>query len=77
MQTEPKNRGTLVGSLDGIRSARLSGGVGFAWNVGRTIGLITGGGLSSPPCGDCVKTLVDLFCKGNMPGGWKPWGINV
>jgi hypothetical protein len=41
MQTELANRGTLVGSMDGIRSAHLSGGEGFTWNVGRTIGILT------------------------------------
>ena len=57
MQTELVNRGTPVGSVDGIRSTHLSGGVGFTWNVRRTIGLLTGTGFA------CVKTLVDLFCK--------------
>ncbi len=61
----------MVGLMDGIRSALLSGGVGFTRNVKRTIGLLTGGG------GDCIKTLVDLFCKGNMSGGWKLRGTKV
>jgi hypothetical protein len=50
MQTELANRGTLVRSMDGIRSAHLSDGVGFTWNVGRTIGLPTGGGFTAPLC---------------------------
>jgi hypothetical protein len=65
MQMELVNIGTPVGSMDGIRSAHLSGGVDFTWNVRRTIGLLTGAGFS------CVKTLIDLFCKGSASGGWK------
>ena len=47
-QTEPVINGTSVGSMDGIWSAYLSGGDGFTWNVGRTIGLLTGGGFAAP-----------------------------
>jgi len=76
MQTELENRGTLVGSIDGIRSALLSGGVGFAWNVGEAFGPSQGAAVP-PPCGDCTKTLAYLFCKGNASGGWKSWGTKV
>jgi len=77
-QTELANRGTSVGSMDGIRSVHLSSGDGFTWNMGRTIGLLTGAASSPPcPCGDCIKTLVYLFCKGNASGGWKLWGTKV
>jgi hypothetical protein len=48
MQTELENRGTLVGSMDGIWSAHLSSGVGFAWNVGGSIRPLTGGGCAAP-----------------------------
>jgi hypothetical protein len=48
MQTELVNRGTSVGSMDGIQSTNLSDGVGFTWNVGRTIGLPTEGGFAAP-----------------------------
>ena len=48
MQTELENNGTSVGSIDGIRSALLSGGVGFAWNVGGSIRPLTGGGCAAP-----------------------------
>ena len=49
MRTEPEIRGTLVGSTEGIRSAHLSGGVNFAWNVGGSIRPPTGGGCAAPP----------------------------
>jgi hypothetical protein len=42
------NRGTSVGSIDGIRSAHLSGGVSFTWNFRRTIRFLTGGGFAAP-----------------------------
>jgi hypothetical protein len=48
MQTELENRGTSVGLMDGIQSAHLSGGVGFAWNVGGSIRPLTGGGCAAP-----------------------------
>ena len=48
MQMELENRGTSVGSTEGIRSAHLSGGVGFAWNVGGSIRPLTGGGCAAP-----------------------------
>ena len=48
MQTELENRGTSVESIEGIRSAHLSGGVGFAWNVGGSIRPLTGGGCAAP-----------------------------
>jgi len=47
-QTELENRGISVGLIDGIRSALLNGGVGFAWNVGESIGPLTGGGCAAP-----------------------------
>ncbi len=47
-QTELANRGTSVGLMDGIWSTHLSNGVNFIWNVGRTIGLPTGGGFAAP-----------------------------
>ena len=48
MQTEPKNRGTSVETIDGIRSDHLSGGAGSAWNVGGSIRPPTGGGCAAP-----------------------------
>jgi len=48
MRMELEIRGTSVGSIDGIRSAHLSGGVGFAWNVGGSIRPLTGGGCAAP-----------------------------
>ena len=47
-QTELSNRGTLVGWIDGIRSAHLCGSVSFTWNARRTIGFLTGGGFAAP-----------------------------
>ncbi len=41
------NRGTLVGLMDGFWSAHLSNGISFTWNVGRTIGLPSGGGKAA------------------------------
>jgi hypothetical protein len=77
MQTELANRGTTVGSMDGIRSSHLSGGVGFAWNVGGRTRPPIGGAAAPPPCGDCVKALAYLFFKGNTSGGWKSRGTKV
>ena len=48
MQMEPTNRGTLVETIDGIRSDHLSGGAGSAWNVGGSIRPPTGGGCAAP-----------------------------
>jgi hypothetical protein len=47
-QTEPAINGTSDGFMDGIWSAHLSGSNGFTWNVGRKIGLLTGGGFATP-----------------------------
>lgn len=46
-----------------FRWAHLSGGYGFAGNVGRTIGLLQGAALS-PPNEIFATTPVCLFCKG-------------
>ena len=76
-QTELENRGTSVRSVDGIRSAHLSGGVGFAWNVEGSIWPLTGGGcaaplwrLRRPLVATALKPLLAFFARGTrLEGG--------
>jgi len=35
------------------------------------------GAAAPPPCGNCIKTLAYLFCKGNTSGGLKLRGKKV
>ena len=70
-QTEPANRGTTVELMDGIRSAHLSGGVGFVWNVGGRTQPLTVGRLRRPVLRLCQSPYLSFL------QGERVWRVEI